>query len=162
MLRPIRMDDLRRAPNQTIEVDFRQFIDQFDSLAPVEGRVQLTHGGTFLSVTGEVSTIITLACHRCLQQFNHRLYLEFDEILVIEEPVQDPLPVEMEIDSEDLAERIAPHGTLDVGDWVYQNLHLNLPIQMACRSDCAGVVVDPHLHPPQGDPRWAALKSLNM
>ncbi len=160
MLKSIRLDDLRRAPHQTIHTEFRQFIDGFDSLAPVEGQVQVVHGGSFLSVKGQASTIVTLTCHRCLQQFNHRLSLEFEEILILEEAPQDPLPLDLEIDSEDLAERIDPHGTFDLADWVYQNLYLQMPERMACRSDCGGVALDPCLEEPVQDPRWAALRAL--
>lgn len=160
MLKPVRLDDVRRARHQTLTVEFREMIDGFESLVPVEGSIQLTHGSTFVELAAQASTIVTLTCHRCLKQFNHRLSLEFGEILIIEAPSADPLPVDLEIDSEDLAERIPPHGEIDLMDWAYQHLHLSMPMQTPCASDCSGIAVDPASQGPQTDPRWAILQSL--
>ncbi len=158
MLRPIRLDELKRAPRQTMTLNFNQFFEGFESLVPVEGSVSVIHGRTFLEVEGEVKTIVTLTCHRCLQQFNHRLAADFKELIVIENPPEE-WPEELEIDSDDLAERISPNGAFDPEDWIYQNLHLHVPTQQACREECAGMEVA-HSHEPQLDPRWARLLTL--
>jgi uncharacterized protein len=158
MLKPIRLSDLRYLPHQTQELEFKQFFPGFESLTPVEGSLQVSHRGNFLEVSAEAHTIITLTCHRCLQQFNHRLNLEFEEIILIREPNPEPLPLELELQDEDLLESLPPSGELDVEDWIYQHLHLQMPRQLPCRPDCAGIAVESSLS--QVDPRWAALGSL--
>jgi uncharacterized protein len=157
MLRPIRLSDLRQMPDQTQELQFRQFFSGFESLTPVEGSLEVSHRGHFLEVSAEARTIVTLTCHRCLQQFNHRLHLEVEEIILIRDP--EPLPLELELqDEEDLLESLPPHGELDVEDWMYQHLHLEMPRQLPCRPDCPGIAVESPA--PEVDPRWAALASL--
>lgn len=107
MLRPIRLSDLRQMPDQTQELQFRQFFSGFESLTPVEGSLEVSHRGHFLEVSAEARTIVTLTCHRCLQQFNHRLHLEVEEIILIRDP--EPLPLELELqDEEDLLESLPP------------------------------------------------------
>jgi uncharacterized protein len=160
MLRSIRLDDLLYASHQTITQEFKQFFRDFASLTPVEGSIRLTHRGNFLEAFGQANTIVTLTCHRCLQHFNHRLCIQFDEIFWIEDAPTD-LPREVELDPDDLAERISPKGEFDAEDWVYQNLYLELPTQLACRSDCQGVEVERDTTPSL-DPRWAVLRSLQQ
>ncbi|MDX2271710.1 MAG: DUF177 domain-containing protein [Cyanobacteriota bacterium] len=163
MLKPIRLDDLQRLPRQTYTQTFQQFIEGFASLIPVTGQVAITHRGNFLQANGQANTIVTLSCHRCLQQFNHRLAIQFEEILWIEDPAAHPLPQELEIAPEDLMERIAPHAEFDLTDWVYQHLYLQLPDHLACRADCPGIPVSASPSPPPQpsvDPRWAALRRL--
>jgi uncharacterized protein len=58
---------------------------------------------------------------------------------------------------------------LDVGAWARDAIALELPEQILCRSDCAGLCpvcgkdlnVEPHEHTDrEPDPRWAALGEL--
>jgi uncharacterized protein len=158
MLKPIRLSDLRQLPQHTQELEFKQFFQGFESLTPIEGSLQVSHRGHFLEVSAQAQTIVTLTCHRCLQQFNHRLNVEFEEIILIRDPSPEPLPLELELQDEELLESLPPSGELDVEDWIYQHLHLEMPRQLPCRPDCEGIVVETPLE--QADPRWAALGSL--
>lgn len=161
MLTPIRLEDLQRAPQRTRILEFKQFFPEFDSLIPVEGRVRIAHRGHFLEAEAWANTIVTLTCHRCLQQFNHRLQLHFEEILMIEAVSEADLPQDMEIEPEDLTERIAPWDAFDVQDWIYQHLHLGVPPRLACEGNCPGMGVTA-TEEPLPDPRWAALRSLQQ
>ncbi|MFS8854026.1 YceD family protein [Synechococcus sp. H55.7] len=159
MLRPIRLSDLRQMPGQTQALQFKQFFAGFESLTPVEGSLEVSHRGHFLEVSAEAHTIVTLTCHRCLQQFNHRLHLAVEEIILIREPSSEPLPLELELQDEaDLLESLPCNGELDVEDWMYQHLHLQMPRQLPCRPDCPGIGVESPA--PAVDPRWAALASF--
>ncbi len=156
MLKPIRLSELRQSPQKTQEVHFRQFFRGFESLTPVQGSLRVSHRGHFLEVSAQAKTIVTLTCHRCLQQFNHRLNLDVEEIILIREP--RPLPLELELQDEELLESLPPDGELDVEDWIYQHLHLEMPYQLPCRPECKGIVIEPIQKQP--DPRWAVLGSL--
>jgi uncharacterized protein len=159
MLKPIRLSELRQLPGQTQEVRFRQFFAGFESLTPVEGSLRVSHRGHFVEVRAQARTIVTLTCHRCLQQFNHRLELDVEEIILIREPNSGPPPLELELkEEEDLLESLPPNGELDVEDLMRQYLHLEMPTQLPCRPDCPGIVVESAA--PAGDPRWAPLAAL--
>lgn len=159
MLRPVPLEELLHQPRQTLTLDFQQFLEGFDSLVPVEGSVQIAHRGTFLEVSGEANTIVTLTCHRCLQQFNHRLTLQLHEIILIRKPAEAE-EAELELEMEDLVEQISPGAVFDPGDWLYQHLHLALPQQLACGEDCQGPEIPIQTESSGIDPRWAALLSL--
>lgn len=160
MLKPVRLEELLQAPRQQMTLPFKQNLEGFESLTPVEGEVNLVHCGTFLEVSGHAQTIVTLTCHRCLQQFNHRFQVELEEVLWIEEPDPVEPAEELELLAEDLLERIPPRGAFDPADWLYQHLYLQLPDRLACRPDCTGIEIAPIDAPP--DPRWAALRILKQ
>ena len=70
---------------------------------------------------------------------------------------------------EELRSEYVLEGELDVGAWARDQVALNLPDQILCRPDCAGLCpvcgkdlnVEPHVHEDAAiDPRWAALEAL--
>jgi uncharacterized protein len=73
---------------------------------------------------------------------------------------------------EDLSSPYVTDGVLDLRGWVRDALGLALPAQILCRPDCAGLcpecgadlnVAGPeHHHDPPPDPRWAALRGLDL
>ncbi len=149
MLRSIVIKDLLKLPRQTLRLEFRQGIPDFESLTPVEGWIKISHRGHFLQAWGQAETIVTLTCHRCLQQFNHRLPIDFEEILWLDGSDTPP--------EDDLVETLDPNGSFDTLDWVYQHLCLALPQRQACRPDCQPpTLTTPPLE--TGDPRWAILR----
>jgi uncharacterized protein len=71
--------------------------------------------------------------------------------------------------AEDLQSPYVQHDRLDLSQWARDALALELPVQILCRPDCAGLCpvcgkdlnVEPHEHQEeQLDPRWAELEKL--
>ncbi len=64
------------------------------------------------------------------------------------------------------------HGVLELRAWARDALALVLPVQVLCRSDCAGICPTcgadlnragpEHAHERQPDPRWAKLSELKL
>jgi uncharacterized protein len=66
---------------------------------------------------------------------------------------------------------VSTDDDLDLGRWARDTLALELPTQLTCRPDCAGLCgqcganlnEDPgHQHDPEPDPRWAKLGDLRF
>jgi uncharacterized protein len=66
---------------------------------------------------------------------------------------------------------VSADQVLDVRAWARDALALELPAQIVCREDCAGLCAqcgadlnaDPdHAHEPEPDPRWAKLRELKF
>lgn len=158
MLRPIRVPELLQASERSRTVEFRQIIPEFPSLTPVEGGVTVEHRGTFLIARALVKTIVTLTCHRCLQNYNQKVRHEFEEILWLEAEPEEYAD-ELEVATEDLVERVNPDGSFDVENWLYQQLWLAMPQQQLCRENCQGLTVEQDTSD-RVDSRWAKLQNL--
>ncbi|MCW6037415.1 YceD family protein [Spirulina subsalsa FACHB-351] len=153
---------LLQAPEKTEELQIRDFIRGLESLTPVRGELTIAHRGTYLEVSAQVETIVTLACHRCLQNYNHRLRVETTELIWLEEEPDSlqVFPLEREVKVEDLSEVLSPTGYFMPEAWLYEQLSLALPLQQVCGEDCPGVETKSSSSQPEIDHRWASLQAL--
>ena len=167
-MRPIHIPELRQAPAQTREFLVETPMPDLNTLTPVKGELRVTHQGTYLDVTATVTAIVTLTCHRCLQQYNHRLDVNAKELIWLEAPT-DPslLAGEREVAFEEFVETLDPQGDFDPNQWLYEQCCLHLPRRQLCDRDCAGVPNDPdskqvEAADPLIDQRWAGLAALKQ
>jgi uncharacterized protein len=146
---------------------------------PVEGgevvrvdRVHLT--GEFLkasggiSFTGDVGTVATLACSRCLEHYSLPLELHFNLLFTT-----SPEAVgggESRVSQDRITESHYDGARIDLGELVAEQLYLGLPLKPLCRPDCLGLCprcgVNRNLgscdcrEERDADPRLLALKKL--
>ena len=167
-MEPLHIPQLANRHERTLEIIVDTTIPEFDTLTPVRGKVIVKHGGTYLEVSAQTETIITLKCDRCLQQYNHRLELDTSEIIWLEEPAEEPdrKGIEIRTDLEELVDSLSPDGHFDPNVWLYEQLCLALPLRQLCAKDCAGIIPpkEPDLGPSEAqqlmDSRWGILANL--
>jgi uncharacterized protein len=160
----IYIPQLKKAPNRTEVIQFKEFLTGPETLTPVQGQLAVTHQSNYLEVSVQAETIITLTCHRCLQQYNHRLEIEASELIWLDEAADEPDtgPLEREVAVEDLVETLPPQGYFDPGCWLYEQLCLAIPQRQLCDQQCLGIVPQGEELAPAAtvDRRWAALEAL--
>jgi uncharacterized protein len=160
-MEPIYIPQLLTRPQQTETLDIRNSLPELPTLTPVQGTMSVTHQGQYLQVTARVETIVTLACDRCLQQYNHRLICDCSEMIWLEDTPQkvEQPGGEIEVLLENLVETLPPKGHFDPQDWLYQQLCLALPQRQLCDSKCPGLALQTEKNR-EVDSRWAALEAL--
>ena len=98
-------------------------------------------------------------CMRCLEGAGHELDVDAREI---DQPGG----------GEELSSPYVNGDELDVKSWARDALALALPVQIVCREECLGLCAvcgenlnkagPDHAHEREPDPRWAALRELNL
>ncbi len=154
---------LLKAPKQTQVIQVEEFLPSLETLTPVRGEVRVTHKGTYLEVSAKTEAIATLTCHRCLQQYNHRLVVNTSELIWLDAAANQPYtgPSEQEIEMEDLVETLAPDGVFNPGEWLYEQMCLALPPRQLCDTKCKGIQLKQTRNSePTADQRWAGLEFL--
>jgi uncharacterized protein len=155
---------LIKAPEQTEVIQVNEFLPNLDTLTLIRGRIRVTHRGNFLEVSAQAETIITLTCHRCLQQYNHRLAVATSEIIWLDETADQPDdgPLEREVALEDLLETLSPQGYFHPDEWLYEQLCLEIPQRQLCDQHCKGIqtATPPNASEKLTDQRWASLEAL--
>ena len=153
---------LLKAPKRRAEMAIDERIAQLDTLTPVKGTVSVRHGGNFLEVESQAETIITLACDRCLQHYNHRLAIDTSELIWLESELENvaDLPNEREVSLEDLSETLPPNGHFDPNRWLFEQLSLALPLRKVCGEDCPGAAQTSSKDENSIDHRWSSLAAL--
>lgn len=162
-MQPIYIPHLTKNPERSrvIQVDDR--LRELETLTPVKGRIEVRHRGNFLEVEGQAETIVTLTCHRCLQNYNTRVQVDTSEFIWLQEPQPDDYPEEVEVALDDLVETISPVGHFDPEAWLYEQLCLAIPRRQLCDRDCTGI--QNTASSAAGNPldqRWAALSALKQ
>ena len=146
-------------------------LDELPSLTPVRGHVSAEHRGNVLAVEGKLSTIVTLCCDRCLNQFNQKLSCTPSELIWLgdEQPTADELELSGEVaEMEGLVDVLDPRGQFDPQQWAFEQLNLLLPVVNHCGDHCPGPPglqqhpVIPDTKTKAVDPRWQALQQLQQ
>jgi uncharacterized protein len=120
------------------------------------------HQGNYLEVSAQAETIITLACDRCLQQYNHRLILDTSELVWLDELANQPDSGSLEQETllEDLVETLPPQGHFQPDVWLYEQMCLAIPPRQLCDQQCPGIQITDQEKATQNDRRWDALEAL--
>ena len=155
----LRPGDVRR---ETIEVDVEPFVlggQTYEACPPVIlVALEITQASGAIVFGLRFSAGLTGACMRCLGQ------AEVERTVTAREFHDPDAPAGDELRSDYVAD-----DHLQLSAWVRDALALELPEQILCRPDCAGLCpvcgkdlnVEPHEHTErQSDPRWAALAAL--
>lgn len=153
---------LLKLPEQTNVIQVNELIAGLETLTPVRGQLKVRHQGNYLEVSAQAETIITLTCHRCLQQYNHRLKLDASELVWLDESANQPDdgPLERETALEDLVETLPPQGYFQPDTWLYEQLCLAIPPRQLCDQQCPGIQVTDTESASPTDRRWEALEAL--
>lgn len=152
---------LTKAPERTITIEFEEFLKDLDTLTPVKGWLKVSHQGNYLEVSAQAETIITLSCHRCLQQFNYRLSIAPKELIWLNDAVDvEELPFDRDLSMDDLVESLPPNGYFEPDTWLYEQLCLEVPQRQLCDQDCVGIELSDSLSDQVVDSRWASLADL--
>lgn len=155
---------LLKNPDKVRVIDVDDYLRDLETLTPVKGRIQIQHRGNFLEVSAQAEAITTLACHRCLQNYNARIRVDTSEFIWLQEPQPDVYAEEMEVGFDELVETLSPQGHFDPAEWLYEQLCLAMPQRQLCDSMCEGIAnpVASQDLPSKTDQRWAALSALKQ
>ncbi|MBD2499383.1 YceD family protein [Anabaena azotica] len=155
---------LTKAPERTEEVQVKEFLPGLETLTPVRGRVRVQHHGNYLQVSAQAETIVTCTCNRCLQQYNHRLAVDTQEVIWLDDAVEQEqdLPLEREVAMEDLVETLSPNGYFYPSEWLYEQMCLAIPQRQLCDNNCPGILAKDNAESSDQvvDKRWAGLNAL--
>ncbi|AFY49395.1 putative metal-binding protein, possibly nucleic-acid binding protein [Nostoc sp. PCC 7524] len=154
---------LTKAPERTEEVQVKEFLPGLETLTPVRGHVRVQHHGNYLDVSAQAEAIITCTCNRCLQNYNHRLVVNTQEVIWLDETAnqEQDLPLEREVAIEDLVETLSPNGYFYPSEWLYEQMCLELPQRQLCDLNCPGILSSAGENTEKPvDNRWAGLEAL--
>jgi len=147
---------------ETIDVELEPFVlggqryEATPATIPVELELSQASGATVFDIRLDVR--LSGACMRCLGFAEVERSVHAREFHDLDAPPSDELHSDYVVDEH-----------LQLGAWARDAVALELPEQILCREDCAGLCpvcgkdlnAEPHEHLERDpDPRWAALETL--
>lgn len=156
---------------KTIELEFEPAdIDLDDGMQLSENAAfkgEISRDGTRTRVKGNIATVVSTECSRCLEPVAKDIDLEFEAVFVdaADEPTED----EIEVTVDELDESLITDDHIDMTEVVREQLILAMIEKVLCQEDCKGLcpqcggnrnLIDCKCEENVIDPRWAALKNL--
>ena len=137
-------------------------------VGPVHLRGEMHKGDDGVAFSGDIQTVATLGCSRCLEPYELPLGLHFDLLYSVEPETEDRGEHRVEMDS---ITRVQFDGRrIELDDLLGEQIYLGLPLKPLCREECRGLCVQcgANLNASRcgcsterdADPRLAALKKL--
>jgi uncharacterized protein len=125
----------------------------------VTATLDVSHTTNGYSLRLRFGAILEGPCMRCLEDAQRELSVDARE-------------VDQPGGGEELSSPYLDGEELDIKAWARDALALALPTQIVCREDCLGLCAvcgenlneagPDHAHEREPDPRWAALRELNL
>lgn len=137
----LNIPQLREVEDLQFEMDGEacQFPEEAGKLkAPVRVTAHIRKIGTEITITGRISTMVEMACARCLKPHDEILTDTF-------EVAYHPLPTltkwneEVELTEADMSTSYYEGETISLSELVHDQVVLLLPIQPLCHPACAGL-----------------------
>lgn len=140
--------------------------------SPVEYSFRINRVGEIITIQGHVSTLVSLACGRCLEHFDLPLNANFDLVYAEKMPeVEDEFDAEIELSADDLGIVLLTEDEIDMSEPLVEQLLLCLPLKAVCSHDCRGLCPrcgavleqsECRCDAPKFDTRFSALKNLKI
>lgn len=156
---------------KTIKLEFEPAnIDLDDGMQLAENAAfngNVSRDGTRTRVKGNIATVVSTECSRCLEPVAKDIDLEFEAVFV--DATDEPTDDEIEVAGDALDESLIMDDTIDMSEVVREQLILAMIEKVLCREDCKGLcpqcgenrnLIDCKCEENAIDPRWAALKNL--
>jgi uncharacterized protein len=125
----------------------------------VAARLDVSHTTTGYSLRLRFQAALEGPCMRCLEPAEHGVAVDARE-------------VDQPGGGEELSSPYLEGDELDLKAWARDALALALPTQIVCRAECLGLCAicgenlnqagPDHAHEREPDPRWAALRELEL
>jgi uncharacterized protein len=138
----------------------------------LEGTVKVTKLSEGVLVQGDVKAHVHVQCSRCLTDIDLPVEAQLEEQFRPTVDVETGRAVQRQsYEEDDSAFDIDPNHMMDLTEPVRQALLVAMDMRPLCREDCSGLCaecganrneVDCGHEPVVEDPRWAALRELNL
>ncbi len=147
------------------EVDLEE--ENVSLVSDVTSTIDAARSDDGIDLKGRFEAELEVACVRCLEHTRLTLPVEFDVRYV--PPEKFASEGDHEVAGPELAVDVIEGETLDLADFVREQILLNLPEQTFCKEDCKGLcqkcganlnLIDCKCNEAETDPRWAALADL--
>ncbi len=155
----VQIEDIENAAEGRLEVDFCEVMPEIENAPEAKGKLEIISNGASIEVKGEVSTVLTLVCDRCLNEFKYDLKAVIEEVFV-KGNVFDYTKHEIELKNDNFVVELNGETEIDITDLVYQSIIVNMPTKKICRHDCEGEMQIP-LEENRVDPRLEVFKRLS-
>jgi len=133
----INIKELQNLPDKKLNIIFQETLKELENNIPVEAALIVSVTGFGVNIKGRVETKLKLVCDRCLGEYDYNVDVEVDEDFVNESIVSDDKK-EYELTKGQFVEELKGRDEIDITDFLYQTIILEIPFKKICKDTCEG------------------------
>ena len=158
----IETDEIKKAPEQTVGIEFNDIIKELDESNPIFADITFKLLGNIITATGKIHGQIKSTCEKCLKEFNRKIDININEQFMLGS-MYNGSDGEFELKENDFFEELGDKKEIDVDDLIYQSVILNSPNQIVCDINCMGdEMLAKYLKKEISDPRLDVFKNIKI
>ncbi len=133
----INLEELNLLPEKTKNISFFERIKDLDNNEEVTAQIQVIATDFGVNITGKVKTNIELQCDRCLALYNFPVDVNINEEFIKDSIVPD-YKKDYELTEGHFVEELQGKNEIDLTEFLYQTIILELPNKKLCKEECQG------------------------
>ena len=158
----ISIDDIKKAPEQTLRVEFEDVIKELDEDNSIQADITLKLLGNIVTATGKIKGEIKSTCVRCLKEFNRKVDIKLNEKFMLG-TLYNGMDGEIELKENNFLEELGDKNEIDIEDLIYQSVILSSPNQIVCDINCVGdEILEKYVKKEISDPRLEVFKNIKL
>ncbi len=158
----INITDIENTENKAIDIDFSEIYEEFNKDVPVKAKLKAEIIGTLVKITGRINATLVLTCDMCLKEFNKDFDIKVEEFFT-KYSLSESYENEFELKQDGFVEDLNGSNEIDITDFVYQSITLDIPNKLVCDINCNGDEdVNKYLKTEVIDPRLEIFKNIKI
>lgn len=158
----ISISEIENSETRRLNLNFSEIIDEFNKEIPVKATLDVESLDKIVRIKGKIHAEVNLTCDVCLKDFTKIFDIEVDEAYM-----KDSLNVnnqlDFEVKDECFAEDLNGKDEIDITDFVYQCVILNIPNKLVCDINCSGDEnINKYIKNEISDPRLEIFKTIKV
>ncbi len=158
----LKLSELENKINKEQEINFSQIYEEFNKNVPTEAKLHAKIIGDYIKIEGTIKAALNAVCDKCLKEFTKELNINVDEVF-IKGCLNDSYNEEFEIKTDCFIEDLNGRNEIDITDFVYQSVILNIPNKLVCDINCNGNEnLNKYIKTDFSDPRLEIFRNIKI
>ena len=158
----ISITELENSETQIKEFSFSEVYDEFNKEEPITAKLKAEIIGNLIKLSGTISGNLILTCDLCLKEFCKEIDIKVEEFFT-KYSLSDDYENEFELKQDGFVEDLNGKDEIDITDFVYQSVILNIPNKLVCDINCnGGENLNKYIKTDFTDPRLEVFKNIKI
>lgn len=158
----VNITEIENTEKKIKEFDFSEIYEEFNKDVPVSAHLKAEVIGSLIKITGTINALLVLACDMCLKEFTREFNINVEEFFT-KYALNEEGANEFELKQDGFIEDLNGSDEIDITDFVYQSVILNIPNKLVCDINCKGdEKVSEYLKTETIDPRLEIFKTIKI
>ncbi len=158
----IKISEIENKENGQQQINFSEIYEEFNKTVPVEASLNAELIGSMVKISGKIHALLNLTCDLCLKEFTKEFDINVEEFFE-RNSLCDTYGDDFELKDNSFIEDLNGKDEIDITDFIYQSIILNMPNKLVCDINCNGSEnVNKYMKTDFTDPRLEVFKNIKI